>query len=109
MGCCGTACRKRPCRSRHCKCTVELQKAGQRTMLDTAHLLRMPMKPALLLAPTSPPQVPASPLSPPPEAGTRSADELLFLLAHELRNPVHAMCAALDVLEAATPGSGGAS
>lgn len=33
------------------------------------------------------------------------AAELLVLLGHEMRNPVHALCTALDVLDAATPGS----
>lgn len=35
----------------------------------------------------------------------RFADEMLFVLGHELRNPVHALCAALDVADAAAPGS----
>lgn len=35
----------------------------------------------------------------------RAQDELLLLLAHELRNPVHALSTALDVFDAAPPGS----
>jgi signal transduction histidine kinase len=39
-------------------------------------------------------------------ADSRGAqDELLLLLAHELRNPVHTLCTALDVLDVAPPGS----
>lgn len=35
----------------------------------------------------------------------RAQDELLLLLAHELRNPVHALSTALDVFDAAPPAS----
>lgn len=38
-------------------------------------------------------------------AGGRAKDDLLSMLGHELRNPVGAITAAFDVLEAAPPGS----
>lgn len=38
-------------------------------------------------------------------AATRAKDDLLSMLGHELRNPVGAITAAFDVLEAAPPGS----
>ncbi|HEY1229509.1 MAG TPA: hybrid sensor histidine kinase/response regulator [Ramlibacter sp.] len=39
------------------------------------------------------------------QAESRAKDELLSMLGHELRNPVGAITAAFDVLEAAPPGS----
>ena len=43
------------------------------------------------------------------QAANRSKDDLLCMLGHELRNPVGAITAAFDVLEAAPPGSTEAS
>jgi hypothetical protein len=40
-----------------------------------------------------------------PAAHDAPGDELLFLLGHELRNPVNALCTAMDVLQAAPAGS----
>lgn len=39
------------------------------------------------------------------QAATRAKDDLLSMLGHELRNPVGAITAAFDVLEAAPPGT----
>jgi signal transduction histidine kinase len=39
------------------------------------------------------------------EAASRAKDEFLTMLSHELRNPLGAICAAVDVLDAAPPGS----
>jgi signal transduction histidine kinase len=43
------------------------------------------------------------------EAASRAKDEFLTMLSHELRNPLGAICAAVDVLDAAPPGSPGAA
>ena len=40
------------------------------------------------------------------EAASRAKDEFLAMLGHELRNPLGAISAAIDVLESAPPGSG---
>jgi len=39
------------------------------------------------------------------EAASRAKDEFLTMLSHELRNPLGAICAAVDVLDAAPPAS----
>jgi len=43
------------------------------------------------------------------ETASRAKDEFLSMLGHELRNPLGAISAAIDVLEAAEPGSGSAA
>lgn len=43
------------------------------------------------------------------EAASRAKDEFLTMLSHELRNPLGAISAAVDVLEAAEPGSANAN
>jgi signal transduction histidine kinase len=43
------------------------------------------------------------------EAASRAKDEFLTMLSHELRNPLGAICAAVDVLDAAPPGGSGAA
>jgi signal transduction histidine kinase len=43
------------------------------------------------------------------EAASRAKDEFLTMLSHELRNPLGAICAAVDVLDVAPPGSPGAA
>jgi signal transduction histidine kinase len=43
------------------------------------------------------------------EAASRAKDEFLTMLSHELRNPLGAICAAVDVLDAGPPGGPGAA